>query len=61
MRMAEEFERCSKCGEGWFKIERRILIEKGSRPWAPMHHKEVHNYTCTQCGYVQYTKAIDTN
>lgn len=61
MIMAEEFERCQNCGEGWFKIEKHVLVEKGSPTSAPMHHKEVDDYVCLRCGRIQYTKTIDTH
>lgn len=61
MLMAEEFKRCEKCGEGWFKIEKRVLVEKNSPKWAPVHHKEVNLYKCTntECNHIQYGKDIE--
>lgn len=59
MRMAEEFDRCEECSGGWFRIERRVLIEKGSPVWAPMHHKTSDVYICTQCSNEQYLKPVD--
>lgn len=55
MRMAEEFERCDNCGEGWFELKERVLVRKGS----PRHgtvdflKKEV-NYVCSNCSNIQY-------
>lgn len=56
MRMAEEFERCTQCGGGWFKIERRVLVQKGSPTWRPAHVAEQECYICKDCGHQQYLK-----
>jgi ribosomal protein L44E len=55
MRMAEEFERCEKCGQGWFERKEFALIEKGSpRTSEPLTHKVEIQYQCVGCGHTQY-------
>jgi hypothetical protein len=64
MRLAEEFERCDKCGQGWFQEKEFVLIHKdspkrfGEKPL--IHRKEVQ-YHCAGCGHIQYkyTEEVD--
>jgi uncharacterized metal-binding protein len=51
--MAEEFNRC-KCGDGWYRQEKQILIEKGSTSNSPIHYKEKLVYICTGCNSIGY-------
>ena len=56
MRMAEEFERCSKCNGGWFRVETLALVMKGSPQDNPLHYQEKTRYKCETCGHEQYVK-----
>ena len=55
MILAEEFDRCDKCGDGWFEIKKMVLVQKGSPGMNPMHHKVKYDYVCNGCGHRQYT------
>jgi len=57
MILHEEFERCKACDKGWFRIEKRVLIQKDSPFDNPMHYREKDAYICMHCEFVQYEKA----
>lgn len=59
MRIAEEFDRCEECGAGWFKVERRVLIQKGSPSHSPVHYTAQDCYICTKCNHQQYSKTVE--
>ena len=55
MRIAEEFERCEKCGQGWFEKKEFVLIQKGSpRDSEPLVCKKDIQFQCVGCGHIQY-------
>lgn len=55
MKMAEEFDRCSKCGGGWFEQKELFLIQKGSpRDREPVTYTKQINLQCVTCGNAQY-------
>lgn len=55
MLLAEEFERCEKCGQGWFEKREFVLVLKGSPKSSKpvLHKKEVH-LKCVGCDHTQY-------
>lgn len=53
MLMPEEFKRCT-CGDGWYRVEKQVLIEKGSTFETPIHHKEKFVYVCVSCSSIGY-------
>lgn len=56
MRIAEEFERCEKCGQGWFEQKTFALIDKNPQMfWGKpsLHQTEVH-LICIGCGHTPY-------
>ena len=56
MRIAEEFERCKQCGQGWFEEKKFVLVQKDSPlQWGkPMLHKAEIQLQCVGCGHAQY-------
>lgn len=55
MLIAEEFERCEKCGQGWFEKKTFVLVSKKSGNWGKtVAHKTEVQYHCAGCGHIQY-------
>ena len=54
----EEFERCEKCGGGYFIIKRKVLVVKGSSSDNPVIYEELEDYECDKCTHIQYTKRV---
>jgi len=54
MLMAEEFQRCEKCGQGYFEEKVFVLIRKGSPKHAPDAYEKETQYHCIGCGHIQY-------
>lgn len=55
MRMAEEFERCEKCGQGWFEEKKFVLVDKNSpKGKQPQIYRTEIQYQCVGCGNTQY-------
>lgn len=56
MLMAEQFERCEKCGDGWFEKKTQVLVVKdGPLQWGkPVVYQQRVSLKCTSCGHVQY-------
>jgi hypothetical protein len=56
MRIAEDFERCEKCGQGWFEEKKFVLVDKHSdKQWGrPRYHKVEMQLHCVGCGHIQY-------
>lgn len=55
MKMAEEFDRCKKCGGGWFERKEMFMVQKGSPTnKEPLFYKKEILFTCAQCETIQY-------
>lgn len=55
MNMAEEFERCEKCHQGWFEKKDFVLVKKGATHWGkPTLYKTEVQLHCVGCGHIQY-------
>lgn len=56
MIIAEDFERCEMCNQGWFEKKEFVLIQKDSPlKGKPMINKTEVQFQCVGCGHAQYT------
>lgn len=59
MKMAENFARCSKCGDGWFEKKEFVLVHKDSPVMLePLIIQKDIEYRCVGCGNIQYNELI---